>query len=256
MKDIEGNIKQKLADLEKSENIRIIYACESGSRAWGFASDDSDYDVRFIYVRSLNEYLKLEKQADFIEAELNDVYDINGWDITKFLKLLTKSNAVIFEWVSSPVVYKIYDEWKCVTDRMNHYFQASKMMHHYVSMAKNNIENHFQSSQVNLKKYLYTLRPVLACEWIMVKNCPPPTEFSKLVDEVLPDSLKTSVQELLAIKKNSSEKDYGVRIPYIDSYIEQKLDEFAAFLDRTTEKKKTDWETADKVFLEVIGGNL
>lgn len=254
MEDIVKNIKQKLTDLEKAHNIHIIYACESGSRAWGFASSDSDYDVRFIYVRSKNDYLKLESTPDFIEAELNEVYDINGWDITKFLKLVTKSNPTLFEWAASPIVYKTTDEWDKVSRILSRYFQASKMMYHYVSMAKNNVRTYFQGTEVKLKKYLYILRPVLACEWIMVKNCPPPTEFSNLVEGVLPKELTASVDELLKAKMKASEKDFGSRIPAIDTYIEQKITESLAFLESNTEKKEIDWTAVDNAFLEIIEG--
>ena len=59
MKDI---ILRELKKIEEQENVKIIMAIESGSRAWGFASPDSDYDVRFIYVRKEEDYLKLEKK--------------------------------------------------------------------------------------------------------------------------------------------------------------------------------------------------
>lgn len=98
-------ILNKLDDIERKENVKIIYAVESGSRAWGFDSQDSDYDVRFIYVRPLNDYLSLEDIKDTIDYELNDVFDINGWDLKKALKLLYKSNPTLYEWKASPIVY-------------------------------------------------------------------------------------------------------------------------------------------------------
>lgn len=252
MEDIVKNIKQKLCDLEKSENIRIIYACESGSRAWGFASPDSDYDVRFVYIRPLEYYLGLEEKKDFIESELNEIYDINGWDVTKLLKLLTKSNPVIFEWVNSPIVYKSSSAWNQIKEILNQYFQVSKSMYHYVSMAKNNVRTYFQGTEVNLKKYLYILRPVLACEWIMTKKTTPPTAFSKLVDGVLPESLKSSVDELLEAKMKASEKDKGSRIQELDIYIEQKINEALAFLERNKAVEKIDWKIIDEVFLNLV----
>lgn len=254
MEDIVKNIKQKLCDLEKSENIRIIYACESGSRAWGFASPDSDYDVRFVYIRPLEYYLGLEEKKDFIESELNEVYDINGWDVTKLLKLLTKSNPVIFEWANSPIIYKCSSEWEQIKEILNQYFQIPKSMYHYVSMAKNNVRTYFQGTEVNLKKYLYILRPVLACEWIMTKKTIPPTAFSKLVDGVLPKSLIASVEDLLKAKMNASEKDNGSRIQELDIYIEQKINEALAFLECKKSNEKADWTLLDEVFLKLVKG--
>ena len=254
MEDITNTIIQKLCDIEKAENIRIIYACESGSRAWGFASPDSDYDVRFVYVRPLEYYLGLEEKKDFIESELNEIYDINGWDVTKLLKLLTKSNPVIFEWADSPIVYKSSSEWEKIKEILNMYFKPAKSMHHYVSMARNNVRTYFQGTEVNLKKYLYILRPVLACEWIMTKKVTPPTAFSKLVDGVLPKELLSSVDELLEAKKNASEKDKGSHILELDAYIEQKINESLAFLDRNKLVEKVNWNIVDEVFLKLIKG--
>ena len=102
--EITLSIKEKLTQIEQRKNIRILYACESGSRAWGFASFDSDYYVRFIFVRPVEDYLRVEELPDYIDAELNDVYDINGWDLKKLCKQLFKSNPVIFEWADSPIV--------------------------------------------------------------------------------------------------------------------------------------------------------
>ena len=104
--DIEKNIKQKLEEIEQIENIKIIMAVESGSRAWGVASPDSDYDVRFIYARKKEDYLSLDEPRDVVEWQLDDVYDVNGWDLKKALKLLYKANPSVFEWCTSPIVYR------------------------------------------------------------------------------------------------------------------------------------------------------
>ena len=114
-KDYEGPVEElvltKIREIEEKEQIRILHVIESGSRAWGFASPDSDYDVRFIYVRDQNFYLALQDQRDTIDWELNDVLDINGWDLKKVLQHIWKSNAVIYEWANSPVVYYTTEEW-------------------------------------------------------------------------------------------------------------------------------------------------
>ncbi len=102
---MEELIKSKLKEIEEKENIKILHCVESGSRAWGFASPDSDYDVRFIYVRPKEFYLRLDKTREVIEWQLDDTLDINGWDVSKALSLLYKSNPTLFEWNSSPIVY-------------------------------------------------------------------------------------------------------------------------------------------------------
>lgn len=102
---MEQTIVRKLREIEKNERIHIILAVESGSRAWGFPSTDSDYDVRFIYIRQKEDYLRLEKTRDVIELPLDGILDINGWDLQKTLRLFHKSNPTLFEWFSSPIVY-------------------------------------------------------------------------------------------------------------------------------------------------------
>ena len=123
--DFDGKIEEliliKIREIEEKENIKVLHAVESGSRAWGFASPDSDYDVRFIYLRNKNFYLSLRENKDFIDWELNEVLDINGWDLKKALKHFHKSNATLFEWSNSPIVYYTTDEWKRI-----YYITASK----------------------------------------------------------------------------------------------------------------------------------
>ena len=122
MRDITEEIKNKLKEIETGENVRILHAVESGSRAWGFASPDSDYDVRFIYVRRKEDYLRLDEPKDTIDWQLDDVYDINGWDLKKALKQFAKGNATLFEWSGSPVVYSTTDEWAKIREVSKSYF--------------------------------------------------------------------------------------------------------------------------------------
>ena len=109
-KDFEGTIQalvdRKLDEIEEMEGVKILHAVESGSRAWGFASPDSDYDVRFVYVRPEQYYLRLDEKKDFINWELDETLDINGWDLSKTLQHFHKSNASLYEWGNSPVVYR------------------------------------------------------------------------------------------------------------------------------------------------------
>ena len=121
MKD---TIQKELAQIEQTQNVRILLAVESGSRAWGFASPDSDYDVRFIYVRPKDAYLRLQKHRDVIELPINDALDINGWDLTKTLRLLHKSNPTLFEWGASPIVYLETDFAARFKSVMGRYFSS------------------------------------------------------------------------------------------------------------------------------------
>ena len=186
MRDI---ILEKLKEIEERESVKILHCVESGSRAWGFASPDSDFDVRFIYVRSEEFYLRLDKTRDVIEWQLDDTLDINGWDIQKALRLLYTSNPTLFEWNSSPIVYKTTEEWKKISAVINDYVVARAGLYHYLSTAKSNYKEYLKGETVKLKKYFYVLRPLLACKWILAESTPPPMLFKTLMDKYLDESI-------------------------------------------------------------------
>lgn len=201
----------KLDEIEKSENIKILHCVESGSRAWGFASPDSDYDVRFIYARPKEFYLRLEKTRDVIEWQLDDTLDINGWDIKKTLQLLYKSNPTVFEWNNSPIVYRTTEEWQSISDTLSRYFSKKSGVYHYLNTAKGNYKGWETDETVKFKKYFYVLRPLLACRWILEEGTPPPMLFSQLCEKYLEESLRPDVGKLLELKINSPETEYGSR---------------------------------------------
>lgn len=160
-------IVQQLKNIEEQRNVKIIFACESGSRAWGFPSQDSDYDVRFIYVRTIDSYLSISEQRDVIELPISDLLDINGWDLRKALNLLRKSNPPFLEWLQSPIIY--YEDPSVMDQIRNlavNVFSVKATLHHYLSMAKGNFREYLQGDLVRAKKYFYVLRPILACLWI------------------------------------------------------------------------------------------
>ncbi len=200
-------ILEKLNSLEDHFNMKALYSCESGSRAWGFPSPDSDYDARFIYVHTKDYYLSIDEQRDVIELPIDHVLDINGWELRKALKLFRKSNAPIFEWLQSPMIYKSNPEFlQGMKALMPRYFSPRAMFHHYLSMAKSVTDGpDLSGSAIKLKKYFYALRPLLACKWILDRNEVPPMEFSKL--RVLLDaSLNRIVNDLLDQKSQTDEK--------------------------------------------------
>ena len=162
MRDIEREINEKLDEIECKEGVRILYAVESGSRAWGFASPDSDYDVRFIYVRPYEDYLRLVEPRDVIEWQLGDVLDINGWDLKKTLRQFAKGNATLFEWSGSPIVYRTTDEWNRIREVSKHFFSERSAVCHYYGTANSTLQGYLLGDTVRYKKYFYALRPLLA----------------------------------------------------------------------------------------------
>ena len=245
-------IQNKLKEIEQKENIKILHCIESGSRAWGFASPDSDYDVRFIYVRPKEFYLKLEKTTDVIEWQLDDVLDINGWDIQKTLRLLYKSNPTLFEWNGSPIVYKTTDAWHKVAKIINRYFIKKSSVYHYLSTAKGNYREYLKGETVRLKKYFYVLRPILACRWILAEGTPPPMLFSELVEKYLDDGIRDDVDILLKPKMQTPEIGTGRGMDNINNYIEKSISDIEKQLENIPYEKERNWEELDKIFLSLL----
>ena len=249
---MEKIIAEKLEEIEKVENVRIIHCVESGSRAWGFASPDSDYDVRFIYVRPLDYYLRLDKTTDVIEWQLDDVLDINGWDIKKALTLLCKSNPTLFEWNGSPIVYRTTEQWGRVSDIINGFFIRKSGVYHYLSTAKSNYREYLKGEQVRLKKYFYVIRPILACKWILKEQTPPPMLFTELAEKYLDDEIKAEVDKLLEVKMKTPEITAGKRIDALNRYIDRNIEELTEIVKAMPEESGGDWERLNELFLSLI----
>ena len=242
----------KLAEIERAENVRIIYAAESGSRAWGFASPDSDYDVRFIYVRPRDFYLRLDKTRDVIEWELDEVFDINGWDLQKALRLLHSSNPTLFEWSRSSIVYKTSEEWEFIQKEIDKFFLAKSGLYHYLSTATSNYREYLKGETVKLKKYFYVIRPLLACKWILNENCPPPMLFSELAEAQLESEMRPVIARLLEQKSNTPEIGESKRIDGLNQYIEAKLVSLKTQIDALPREHKADWGKLNELFLSVL----
>lgn len=220
-------ILEQLLSIETEENVRIVYACESGSRAWGFPSADSDYDVRFIYLHPPHWYLSvnLELKRDVIERSIDGQLDINGWDLRKALQLLQKSNPPLMEWLGSPIVYlEPFTVAGQMRDLMSRYYSPAACLHHYLHMARENYRGYLKGPMVSVKKYFYVLRPLLAIRWIEQGWGVVPTEFQTLVDQVLDSSeLKEEIGKLVAAKRRGEELNQAPRIECISRFIEDEL---------------------------------
>ena len=250
--EIQEIIQQKLTEIEQKENVTVLHAVESGSRAWGFASPDSDYDVRFIYVRRKKDYLRLEKCPDVIEWQLDETLDINGWDLQKALILLHGSNPTLFEWNDSPVVYRTTDYWQTHREEIRRCFQSKAGMYHYLSMAKSNYRAYLCGETVRLKKYFYVLRPVLAAKWIAERHCPPPVLFSELAEAMLTPALRPDVERLLELKMQTPEMGEREKIPALHDYLTESIAALEALAAEIGPEQKTGWAMLDELFLAGI----
>lgn len=245
-------IEQKLKEIEQTEKVKILYCVESGSRAWGFASPDSDYDVRFIYVRERDYYLRLNPTRDVIEWQLDDVLDINGWDIKKALQLLHNSNPTLFEWNASPIVYRKAKEWDAISTLIDEYFIGKNGLYHYLNMARNNEREFLQGERVKLKKYFYVLRPILACKWILKKGTPPPMLFDDLAKECLDEEIREEVERLLKLKKETPELGEGARIEKLNEYIEKNIIKIKDEIERLPTVHSKDWDKLNDIFISLL----
>lgn len=244
MQEVEEEVRRRLDAIEREHQVRVIFCCESGSRAWGFASTDSDYDVRFIYVRPYEWYLSvdLEERRDVVETPIDGVWDVNGWDLRKALRLLRKSNPPLLEWLQSPIVYR---EDTSVPSRLRallpEYFSPPACMYHYLHMAQGNFREFLKGEIVWVKKYFYVLRPLLACRWIERGLGVVPIEFQSLVDKTVDEAdVSEAIAELLARKRAGAELDRGPQVPALSSFVAQEI---ARHQDGGVDRRKPDTRT-------------
>jgi len=233
-------IQNKLAEIEQARNIRILYACESGSRAWGFPSTDSDYDVRFIYVKPLSHYLSINDYKDTIDLPVNEVLDINGWDVRKSLRLFKNSNVTFYEWLQSPIVYTKNDAF--VTELkgwMHACFSLRKGMLHYLGITKN-AWSEVQSDEIRIKRYFYCLRSLLAACWIAAKQELPPVDLPALRALMADDACQDALTELLKIKLYADENTMIKPVRTLHDFIERQL---TYCENNIPEDKENDFET-------------
>ena len=220
-------IINELAAIEHAEGARIFYACESGSRAWGFPSADSDYDVRFLYARPTDWYLAInvETKRDVLEKPITDELDVSGWDLRKALQLLKKSNPPLLEWLHSPIVYREETGVAAALRQLAaECYSPVACLHHYLHMAQGNYRDYLKGETVRVKKYFYVLRPLLACQWVEAGYGVAPVEFGALVERMIQDShLKSVIYELIERKKSGEELDREAKIPALNDFIAREL---------------------------------
>jgi len=235
-------IQSELRRIEAERRVRVLYAAESGSRAWGFASRDSDYDVRFIYAHERDWYLSVDAGRDVIEEPIDSRLDISGWDLRKTLQLLRKSNPALMEWLKSPIVYRADPQFALLFGLLAvEYYSPERAFRHYLHMARGNWRNYFRDDIVRLKKYFYVLRPLLACVWIEQKRGPVPMRFETLVNELVREPLlRIHIGVLTARKRAGEELDQAQRIPPISNFIEAELNRLEALAPEEGPKPESD----------------
>ena len=236
-------IIDKLATVEKENGIRILYACESGSRGWEFPSPDSDYDVRFIYVRPYKYYLSVMDREYDLNFPISGDLDIYGWDIRKVLQLMRKSNTTPFEWIQSPIIYREEPDFRNDLWTLSQsYFSQISNIHHYLGITRGAMESIENGNEIKIKKLFYVLRPLLSAKWCLEKQSIAPMTIGPLMT-LLPDALKKQVSGLIALKATAPESFIITINAALKAYIDQ---EFARISEASTHLKR-DQFTADEL---------
>lgn len=249
-----GEIKRELLRLEQQHDIKILYAVESGSRAWGFASVDSDWDVRYIYVHQPDWYLDIDDKKDSQEEILPNDIDLAGWELKKALRLFRKSNPAMLEWLRSPTVY-----WQhsILAERLQEltepYFNPKSCIYHYLHMAEGNYKTYLQGEKVRVKKYFYVLRPILACDWIRETDSMAPMEFQKLLDsQVTETGVENEIRNLLNRKVSGEELDEEPKIQVLNSFLEQKIQFYNEYIRGLRPQSLPDTVKLNEVFRQTL----
>ncbi|HSI66816.1 MAG TPA: nucleotidyltransferase domain-containing protein [Planococcus sp. (in: firmicutes)] len=248
-------IVKNLKEIEQHHRVKVLYAVESGSRAWGFPSKDSDYDVRFIYIHEPEWYLSIDPQGigskrDVIELPINDLLDISGWELTKALRLFRKSNPPLLEWLKSEIVYFQDPSFvEGMKEMEAEIFYPNANLYHYLNMAKSNFRENLQGNDIKIKKYFYALRPVLACKWIEEYQTVPPIEFQELLTDLIPEgTLRNDIELLLKRKKAGDELDKEPRIESINLFLKEEIVRLEAYCKTLTAKPKDSTKALNEFF--------
>ncbi|MBX2856274.1 MAG: nucleotidyltransferase domain-containing protein [Rhodobacteraceae bacterium] len=254
--EVRANILAKLRGIETENEARILFAIESGSRAWGFPSPDSDYDARFVYARSVDWYLSISPGRNVIELPIEGDLDINGWDIQKALHLILKPNPVLLEWLTSPIRYQwndaICDQLIAFSKQIAH---NKACVHHYVGLGEGIFARTIEGKEhVSLKKYFYVLRPAMALRWLRMNPCTiPPMNFHELMSGVdLPSNQAVLIQDLLEKKLASREMGEAPRIRQLEEFV---LAEFEQAKNQPAQSSKPSQHSvseANELFRSII----
>ncbi len=181
-----------------------------------------------------------------------DVLDINGWDLRKTLIQFHKGNATLFEWANSLVVYKVTAEWNEIYEAAKPYFSEKVALYHYYGTANSTFQQYLQGDKVKYKKYVYALRPLLACKYMEEKHGIPPVRFADLLGQELPAELLEQMEMMLAIKGRSDEKDLNPVMPVIQKHIEDEIERYGQLAKTMEDDRTEDWTALDKVFLRIL----
>ncbi|WP_342588402.1 nucleotidyltransferase domain-containing protein [Rhizobium phaseoli] len=242
----------------REQGIRIGFAIESGSRAWGFPSPDSDYDCRFVYIRPVEHHLALTAARDVIEFPIVGDIDTGGWDLRKALRLALKGNAVVVEWLKSPIAYEEEVGFRSrLGGLLDLIMVPEKVAAHYVGL----LRQHFQSQgegAIKLKKLLYAVRPAIALEWMRQRSFQalPPMNMLECLEAIsIASDLRTAILDLVQVKKQTREMGEGLPPMLVQSFLSnsfQRYSEISREFSRDPDGDRRAQHLADKFYVQEV----
>jgi len=234
------HILSVLEQIEEEYDVKILYACESGSRAWGFPSKESDYDIRFIYIHKKEWYLSIDQRRDVLEVPKHDklsipvdkLLDLNGWELTKALRLFRKSNPPLLEWLHSNIVYyQAFSAINTMQELESQIFSPISGIHHYLKMAKGNYRDYLNREEVKIKRYFNIFRPLLAAKWIEKHNEFPPNGFNQLIEDLLPTGeIRKIIDDLIKQKMAGEVLALNPRTEVINPFLEHEIEHLEQYV--------------------------
>ncbi|MEH7886981.1 nucleotidyltransferase domain-containing protein [Bacillus sp. JJ1609] len=254
-------IIEVLKRIELEYDVKILFACDAGSRALGFADHDSDYDIRFIYVHKLDWYLSIDQKKDVLEVpkqdalsiEINPLLDMSGWELTKTLRLYRKSNPSLIEWLQSKEIYlqqySTIEKMKAMTGNI---FSAKSFIIHHINIAKRNFDMCLGKKEGNIKLYLYILRSILTGRWIEKYGSVPPVEFQELIQIITPGRVKEAALKLLSAKLAGDQHYNDLDLTIIDDFIVKEIDSLESYANQHTKSQPDPTNTFNQLFRDTL----
>ena len=252
---MKAKILQRLSEIESRYDVKVLLAVESGSRAWGFASKDSDYDVRFVYVHRKEWYLKLIEGRDVIEElDPDGVMDFAGWDLKKALLLMGKGNCGFAEWLNSPTIYRKDEEFfQKMNTLQKDYFRKISAVNHYYHMAMNHNKRYLEKRGCEMKRFMYHLRGLLAAKWAAIHGTYPPVLFEELMEKMVEEeNIKNEIGKLVELKRESREHNTTIVNDDLVNYANRIAAEIEPMLGSFPEDKTQDYKKLDDFFLNIL----
>lgn len=257
-----NHILDIIKHIENDFNVKVLFACESGSRAWGVPALQSDFDIRFIYIHHYDWYLSIDSKRDVIEIPKNDSInipvhqqvDMTGWELTKSLRLLRKSNPPLLEWINSNIVYyNAFETIENMKGMSKPIFSPKVCMFHYLNMARGNFRDCQKDVEVNVKRYLNVLRPLLAAKWIEKYMAFPPIEYQFLIEGLsLDDGFEKQIKQLLNFKMFGVKQNTLNKIEEFNQHIRVELDSLENYVKSLINNEDNHTVLLDRYFREML----